>query len=111
MNIRKLKLRYREKTPQASILGFTGSGLFSFLGFVQMEFLKCKTFVSFLNAPIITLNFILLPLYNKDDKATEMQAWMRKPSYLLSPTSSKKSEFITMEINPTSFWELSVYMA
>lgn len=57
-----------------------------------------------------TLNFILLPLYDKDDKAMEIQTWMRKPSYLLSPTSLK-SEFITMETNPTSSWELSVYMA
>lgn len=60
---------------------------------------------------LITINFILLPLYDKDDKAMEIQAWMRKPSYLLSPTPSKKSEFITMETNPTSSWELSVNMS
>lgn len=51
----------------------------------------------------ITLNFILLPLrllYDKDDKAMEMLTWMRKLSYLIAPTS-KKSEFITVETNPT----------
>lgn len=52
----------------------------------------------------ITINFIPLPLrllYDKDDKAVEMLTWMRKPSYLIAPTSSKKSEFITVETDPT----------